>query len=228
MAMARNRLLAAFLTAAIGLAAVPGWSGEKPFFVVPDTAVDPRLRLESETWVLLFSGLEIRTRFLDPETQRNFLEQRAPDLANPFAPDGLFPEEHYLFRVDVNNGSDEPVTFHPGNFVMITNQNEQEVPLEYSDFYRRLVQKGESPESFLNRWTRVYYDGSHTLEPGESTSKLLAFHPPRDKWKRLMLYISFLQIGHETHNFKFPFSRTKNKKTAPLPIKEDEDRGDPS
>jgi hypothetical protein len=130
--------------------------------------------------------------------------------------------------MDLKNQTEQPVTFHPGNCVMITNKNEQELPLEYSDFYRKLAYTNVSPEGFLRDWTKVYYDGSHTLNPGESTSKLLAYRPPRDKWKRLMLYISFMQIGHENHSFKFPFSRTKNKKSAPMPVKEDEDRGDPS
>ncbi|MBI4160922.1 MAG: hypothetical protein HY509_00565 [Acidobacteria bacterium] len=227
--MNSRHLFRAWVATAGIAAGAAALAGDKPFFVVPDRPDDPRLRLEAGHWVLPFSGIEIRVRFLDREQCRTFLAERAPDLPDPFAPDGLFPEDHYLFRLDLRNGSAERLTFHPGNVVLITNRNDQELALEYSDFYRRLRDGKDSPEAVLRRWTRVYYDQSHTLMPGESASKLIAFHPPRHpSWKRMKLYISSLQIGSGTHSFSFPFARGPKGGFTPLPYPENDRAGGPS
>lgn len=191
------------------LASSPAWGGEKPFWMVPDVSIDERLRLEDDTWVLPFSGLEIRVQFLNPPSRKTFLEERVPDLIDPFLPNTMFPRGYFLFRLDLNNHTAEPVIFHPGNVIVVTKRNLHELAMEYSDFYRRLVWKGQSPEKFLRRWMKVYYDGSHTLKPGESTSKLIAFNLPRGKWKKIHLFISSIQVAGDTHNFRFPFIRIK-------------------
>ena len=191
------------------LASSPAWGGEKPFWVIPAAPIDESLLLQDDTWVRSLSGLEIRVQFLNPRSREKFLKERVPELIDPFIPNSMFPKGYFLFRLDLNNHSAEPVTFHPGNVVVVTKRNLHELALEYSDFYRRLVWKGQSPEKFLRQWVKVYYDGSHTLKPGESTSKLIAFNLPYGRWKKLQLFISSLQVASETHNFRFPFTRTK-------------------
>ncbi|MEE8111708.1 MAG: hypothetical protein V3T54_03145 [Acidobacteriota bacterium] len=212
------------VVSALAIPSLPGGS-DKVFWIVPDHPTDPRLRLEDHTWVLPFQGLEIRVRFLDTSGRLAFLEERQPTFPDFFASDGLFPEEYQFFRVDLKNSGEEKVTFHPGNVVVITNKNDQEFPLDYTDFYRRLTRKGGKTEKHLKQVPSLFYDGSLTLRPGESTSKLLAFPAPRRKWKRLQLYVSFLQLGTESHSFRFPFSRQAGAGPEPLTGKESPDSG---
>ena len=66
------------------VAAVRAQDQKPPSFTNPEDDSDSRMRIESDTWVLPFPGVEIRVTYLEAGTHSIFLEERAPGLVDPF------------------------------------------------------------------------------------------------------------------------------------------------
>ncbi len=130
---------------------------------------------------------------------------RADSKAASLLIDMLFDRGYTLMRMEIKNGSKTRVIFNPSLTALMDDALGYFKPLDYTDIYDMA---GEDPEKtgFLKDVRRLFYDLTATVEPGETSSKLLVFRPLSRNAGAAELVIKDLYIGTDALNLKFPFA----------------------
>jgi hypothetical protein len=187
----------------------------RPFRIVPGPydrkAADPAGVPEASRYSI--QGLTVQATLLDPPARAAFVRALAVTGPDPFASPPGRPEAYTTFRVDFDNHGTEPVTFQPGNVLLITDRREQQFPIDLTDLYRLAARAGVAdPQAMMERAAPLIFDSSTTIAGGTRVSRLLLFGPLPERWKEFRLHVSFLQIGSETHTLSFAFHKWFEKK----------------
>ena len=119
--------------------------------------------------------------------------------------DMLLGRGYTLVRMEIKNGSKARVIFNPSLTALMDDSMGYFKPLDYSDIYEMA---GEDPEKtgFLKDVRKLFYDLTATVEPGETSSRILAFRPLSRNAGAAELIIKDLYIGTDALNLKFPFA----------------------
>ncbi len=118
--------------------------------------------------------------------------------------DMLFGRGYILMRMEIKNGSKARVIFNPSLTALMDDSMGYFKPLDYTDIYDMA---GEDPEKtgFLKDVRKLFYDLTATVEPGETSSRILAFRPLSRNAGAAELIIKDLYIGTDALNLRFPF-----------------------
>ena len=155
-------------------------------------------------------GLTVLVEPLEPKGRAAFIEQIKPGMADPFAPAPGRPEQFMVFRVAFDNRTGFPVTFQPGNVVIITKRQAHRFPLDFTDLYLQAERAGiDNPQRATNRVIALIYDTSTTIPDGTRMERLLVFRPlaEDDKWREFGMHFSFIQIDSDTHTLSFMYHK---------------------
>jgi hypothetical protein len=155
-------------------------------------------------------GLTVMVEPLEPEDRAAFIERIKPGMADPFAPAPGRPEQFMVFRVAFDNRTGFPVTFQPGNVMIITKRQAHRFPLDFTDLYLNAERAGiDDPQRATNRVVALIYDTSTTIPDGTRMERLLVFRPltDDDKWREFGMHFSYIQIDSDTHTLSFMYHK---------------------
>ncbi len=208
------------LCAAILVAAGPGSSvvlAKKkkepvPYRLIPGPYDKKRVADEHTPTASQFSlkGLTVWVEPLDAEGRAQFIEGMKPGMGDPFATAPGRPEQFMVFRVLFDNRSGSPVTFQPGNVMIVTKRQDHRFPLDMTDLYMQAARAGvDDPQRVTNRVVRLIYDSSTTIPDGTRMERLLVFRSltEKEKWKEFAMHFSFIQIDSDTHTLSFTYHK---------------------
>jgi hypothetical protein len=155
-------------------------------------------------------GLTVLVEPLDAEGRARFVEGLRPGMADPFAAAPGRPEQFLAFRVLFDNRSGSPVTFQPGNVLIVTNRKDHRYPLDVTDLYMQAERAGiDDPQRAANRVVPLIFDSSTTIRDGARLERLLVFRSltMEEKWREFGLHFSFIQIDSDTHTLSFVYHK---------------------
>lgn len=168
---------------------------------------DPDTPASSQTTL---KGLTVRVEPLDREGRTEFIETIKPGMGDPFAPGPGRPEQFLVFRVLFDNKSGSPVTFQPGNVMLLTDRQMHRFPIDVTDLYLQAHRAGvDDPQRAANRVMPLMYDSSTTIRNGARRERLLVFRalPEDEKWRQLGMHFSYIQIDSDTHTLSFAYHK---------------------
>ena len=115
--------------------------------------------------------------------------------------EGLLEKEYLLLKMRIENSSGSIVVFNPALASLRDKTEDYKKPLDFTDFY---AMTKDDPRMDLSGSGKLFYDLTETVQPGQESSKLLAFKPLSKDAGGLDLVIKNLYIGPYTVDLSFP------------------------
>lgn len=181
---------------ALALILLPGCASEPsgPLYLRPLGQKAGAYEPKDNGWVFSKKSVSVSVRQV---TEKDI---EAPDAITGW----LLGTGHILIRMDIENSSKDKAIYNPALTALVDNEVNYHKPLDYTDFYELSVSNEEVGRS-LSGVRASFYDLTVTLQPGEKTSRLLAFKGFPKTAKTANLSIKELYIGTDTVNIAFAF-----------------------
>lgn len=166
-----------------------------PLVLMPEGKAEQGYSSVERQWVFEYKSVFVKTGRLT----------KADSLPASGLIDMLLDSGYTVMRMEIKNGSKARVIFNPSLTALMDDSMGYFKPLDYTDIYEMA---GEDPEKtgFLKDVRRLFYDLTATVEPGETSSKLLIFRPLSRNAGAAELIIKDLYIGTDALNLRFPFA----------------------
>jgi hypothetical protein len=126
-----------------------------------------------------------------------------PDVRGSILVDELHERDYLLLRVVIRNDSDFDIIYNPALTTFKDGVLGYKKPLDYTDLYSLFAK--DAAQGDLRDYSKLFYDLSATIRPGERSSKLLAFKPPDKGARKGKLAITNLYVEKEMIDVSFPF-----------------------
>ncbi len=131
-----------------------------------------------------------------------------PDVGGPDARESILVDElnergYLLLRVVIRNDSDFDIIYNPALTIFKDGTLGYKKPLDYTGLYDLFAKDAARGE--LKDYSKLFYDMSATIRPGERSSKLLAFKPIDKGARKGKLVIKNLYVDKDIIDVSFPF-----------------------
>ena len=126
-----------------------------------------------------------------------------PDARVSILVDELHEREYLLLRVVIRNDSDFDIIYNPALTTFKDGVLGYKKPLDYTDLYGIFAK--DAARGDLRDYSKLFYDLSATIRPGERSSKLLAFKPTDKGARKGKLVIKNLYVDKGIIDVSFPF-----------------------
>ncbi len=199
-----KKLILTFLIFA--LVAPAGLSGdkEKKTVISPGKTRGNYHRLEDK---LVYAGnnIVVTVKRLNPADERRFLKLKSGEAHNYLLNEEA-KKKFQLYLLKFVNHSDKKLVFNPG-FSSINTGNDRLSNKNYTDVYSFLKDKHSGVlKELKTEFNKYYYDVPRTIQPEESTVKMLAFEAfSENDIEDFKLELSWLYLGEKTFHLYFPF-----------------------
>ena len=150
----------------------------------------------ADQWIFENGNVNIRVLHIRPGGG-------GPDVIGSALVSELHKREYLLLRLVIRNDSDFNIIYNPALTTFKDGKLGYKKPLDYTDLYS-IFARGTGDVDLKNH-SRLFYDLSAMIRPGERASRLLVFTPPNKKTRKGELAIQNLYVEKEIINVSFPF-----------------------